>query len=514
MQIYPLKVKPPLESWKLHRWISWAVHHGIIDPKKDLYPTRRILMLASYEVSNPIVEWLDFNDFNGHPLHLHLLFKPDYFRCSRNVSNIPDPESKKSDTKLNNRKLSKSKISDEGLNNKTLFHNLKASRNEPLYLFIDSVDSKFFLFNYTVYEDKVWSSLIINKSSWFRQNNKENLMKIQTKGCASKVLCLNPGRHLLEIFCQSEAYFLTISSDQLFHIGGRREVQDLMTFESETTKLLANHVRSKMAAVFLAFGSEDYSKNLRDYYQSYVPQGSEIPKSKRLLIHEGFKEEILEVIKDKCPEDVNIHMKRALKIFFIDPEMRKSSISLDDNSRVSTSLAKSSSQEMRLKNIAIKIQSLFRMSIIKKYVMIHERNDIEHNLIRETLNEILELFDEETMCHLLRNLINRDPYFREIYPCSSDFDKVLQIQKVKGTASITSSKWIPIVRQNLIVPEKEMVFAVLDLDVDLSSHTLRSFNNDTSREVQRVVNNVMPFHYRRNKGGFSVLGYGRTDQEK
>ncbi|XP_011304131.1 androglobin-like [Fopius arisanus] len=330
-------------------------------------------------------------------------------------------------------------------------------------------------------------------------NGTKNLLQVGTRGCAARTLCLNPGRHLLRIFCQSrEHYYLTISSDTVFHIGDRMRVQDLMTSESERIEFFAEDVHRRLKTAINSLSTPNDLTDLRDFYQSYMPReihSKKFCKLDRWRIHERFKAEFLDTAGKKCRENG----RRALKIFFMSLESRggdKTPGADDDTSPA-----------------AVKIQSFFRMLRAKKYLRLRQGNDREHEEVKRTLEEVLEAFDTKTMCQVVRNLVNGMGELG-MYPCSSDFQNVLEIQKMRGTALVSPGNWVPMVRQNLMVRPGEIVFAALDLFVELPGYSLRCFDNDTSKEVFRAVNNVMPFHYKGNRTGFTVVGYGWTDEDR
>ncbi|KAK0180236.1 hypothetical protein PV327_005901 [Microctonus hyperodae] len=481
----PALIKPPLESWKLHRWIPWAMRQGIIDPADYFIPTRRIFLLnptnAALINENEKVSsmWLDFNKLSDYPMCVYFFFKLEYFKYVIDVADVSldelhgDKKEKLNSVSRMNKKKLKEQESDDTIQTKKYYnynHIGTQSRNEPLYLFIDSIHSKFLLFNFSALSQVGKnSSLIIERHCWFKRSlENKPLLEIKTLSIKAKALCLEAGRHLLRIYCQSEnSYHLTISSNTNFQVGNRKEMHELMQSESERIKLLANKIINSMNDAFNSFGSVNYRNNLKNYYRSYMPEKknniSDIKSYK--TIHDHFAKELTKLAIDNCSGNI----LEALKIFFLNPEINKNSESLSDDNPINSAPKPS----------------------------------------MENIGE-----GEKDNYHREQTLVNAAT-LSDLYPCSDDFQKVLDVQKIEGNlSSILPHQWVPIVRLTVNVPNDSIVFACLDLFVDLPVYILQVFNNDTGRELQRVVNNVIPFHYQRKIKGYSVIGYGWTQSKR
>lgn len=541
-----LKIKPPLESWKLHRWIPWAMRQGIIDPADYFIPTRRIFLLNPTNVAlinenEKVSSWLDFNKLSDYPMYIFFFFKLEYFKCVIDVADVllDDKLHRDKRKKLNNVTRMRKKKLKEQESNETMqikkYYNYNhigiQSRNEPLYLFIDSIHSKFLLFNFSALSQiGKNSSLIIERHCWFKRSlESKPLLEIKTLSTKAMALCLEAGRHLLRIYCQSEnSYHLTISSDTNFHVGNRKEMHKLMQSESERIKMMANKIINSMNDAFNSFGSDNYRVNLKNYYRSYMPERKDNMSDIRSYkaIHDYFAKELIELAIENCSGNV----LEALKIFFLNPEIKKNSKSFSNdnpmNSAPKPSMENIGEQfgeeddnyhrEQMLINAATVIQSFWRMIRIKLYKKIHDVNHKQHKSIQQLLHNILlNVVNLNVVCNIIRKMINKNAKLLNLYPCSDDFQKVLEVQKIKGNlSSILPHQWIPIVRLTVNVPNDSIVFACLDLFVDLPVYILQVFNNDTGRELQRVVNNVIPFHYQRKIKGYSVIGYGWSQSKR
>ncbi|KAK0099015.1 hypothetical protein PV326_009766 [Microctonus aethiopoides] len=315
-----------------------------------------------------------------------------------------------------------------------------------------------------------------DRHCWFKRSlESKPLLEIKTLSTKAMALCLEAGRHLLRIYCQSEnSYHLTISSDTNFHVGNRKEMHELMQSESERIKMVANKIINSMNDAFNSFGSDNYRVNLKNYYRSYMPERknniSDIKSYK--AIHDHFAKELIELAIENCSGNI----LEALKIFFLNPEIKKNSESFFNDNPMN------SAPKPSMENIG------------------------------EQFGEEEDKYQREQM---LINAATVIQSFWRMIRINDDFQKVLEIQKIEGNlSSILPHQWVPIVRLTVNVPNDSIVFACLDLFIDLPVYILQVFNNDTGRELQRVVNNVIPFHYQRKIKGYSIIGYGWSQSKR
>ncbi|KAI4503702.1 hypothetical protein M0802_001105 [Mischocyttarus mexicanus] len=442
---------------------------------------------------------------------------------------------------------------------------MKSSRNEPLYLLCDSLDDKFLLINLSSMEKRLpisslisneeeledlikirlssedASYLIVERHSWFyRPTESRTLISISTSGSKSCVLELEAGRHLLRIYCRSESRcFVSISSNTIFHVGDRFKIHRLMIKESDRIDVLVKHVSNSIAKALSSFGTNDYISNLMTFYRSYMPDLSDLTETRDRAyfkqIHEYFMEELLESIKRIFQAENIAEILSSLRIFFVDPTIgyernKTPSIILNAFREIddaSYSLKENYSSEsidgemvwIDYDQAAIVIQSFFKMVIVKRYKQRHDTNHEDHKKILTSLLKIAELFDysngDSLAYSLLRKVIQKNQRFNEAYPCSKDFQYVLQIQECKGILlNVKPNKWIPITRLIVNAKENETIFGTIQLFTNLTSHNLRLFDNETGREMWRIVNNVAPSNYSQTTVGYTLFAYGWCDNPK
>ncbi|XP_034939934.1 androglobin-like [Chelonus insularis] len=549
----PTQIKSPLENWKRHRWFCWASQQGIMNPIDYTTPTRLVLLFTPFlyhhqsqsslqddeNNSNQFFTWFDFNELSKYSMEISFLFKSKKFKYSMNISDAIEADYlHHNDDKKSFKNYYQYFHQPVGSN-----HQYKSSRNAPLYFLIDSLESKCIVFNFNIIPDmKETSVLIVEKHCWFKRSLDEKpLLKIKTIMSSSKILSLSSGRHLLRIFIQSpNSYHLTIQSDTIFEVGNREEIQELMTSESETSKIFTEKIKQCLISAFGAFGSDKYRENLKAYYQSYLPEHKvsensdesyALDKKVSIKIHQLFKQALINFLKRQFLGDDLESILQSLRIFFIDPTIGRNNLyvsegTIDDDQRNSFQIpsiediyktisneegfSTNSINNMAEIKAAITIQSFWRMFRVKFYWKIHtlDSNEEKRKEIKNFLELISIMLNKGLIFDLVRDFLRKDHELNCFYPIINDFPYILNITKIKGKVSSFSDKLLPIFCLIVNVPENSTVFTSLDLFIDLPVHYLRVFNNDTCREVQRNINKVLPYHYSKNHKGYTIFSYG------
>lgn len=341
---------------------------------------------------------------------------------------------------------------------------------------------------------------------------------------------MEAGRQLLRIDGNPEFSLAIISSDTDFHLGNKAIVQQLMTTESDRIEQMSNTISDSLRKAYQSFGTEDYVISLKNYYQSYMPclQNVALEKDKkflRVLIHHFFMEEQVRLIMKTFSITEHPSILNTIRVFFLNPDIRSEYLDLiQTQNDLQDLLSKSTSGQISysrkldretLNQAATKIQSFFKMALIKQYKYLHNSDHAQHTQIREELLKISDLFDSFVTSQLLRNVIKRHDELRELYPCSKDFIHVLDFQEFKGALKhIEYDQWFPITRIIVNPRPSEAVFAAFELLVDLPRFALRVFNNQSQREMTRLINRVIPNSYEYHPTGYTVFAYGWSGKQR
>lgn len=614
-------MRPPLAKWKFYRWLKWAISEEIIDPVEYFVPIRSLKVVSplkkceesvynKYDKSvnkennqnnkttsnrtaeeNKINEksknlqkdettlddicfWADFNKIEPYIKEVDFFYKLDYFQYTMRLSDrfATKPSDEKSETKKDSKKDSKkeSKKSSpsrqykdpEFIDTYLWPQKMLKSRNDPLYIFTDSVEEKFFLINFSTFqvtaeivkneekqeEEKEGEEkdegtnpktllrahkgyLAVEKNHWFRKLEKPDyLIFILTAGTKATILEIKPGRHILQVYCHSDSNcYVSISSDTIFHVGDRRKMYQLMCTESEMVEKTAKHISNCVSNAFQAFGTERYPKALKLYYASYIPFSVEEKKKKKMLCqkaHEYFIKEMANSVTKIIPENELPNVLRALRIFFLNHKiglqcydeisivlrtLRYKSIHGEDLPISDTRYVFSPKDEA-----ASVIQSFFKMITLQKYLKMHKPQHEKHNEILQNLLKITELFNynkQESLANsILRNIVKYHDTFYDVFYCSKDFEYILQSVEFKGTlTNLKPNQWFPIIRIIINPPVGEVVFANINLFINLLRYDVRVFDNEIDKEILRIVNNVVPTRYEHTKLGYTLFCYGWTD---
>lgn len=362
--------------------------------------------------------------------------------------------------------------------------------------------------------------LILEKYNFFELEPSNQLITISTTGNKSTVVELEADRQLLQIHKRSDSSLAIFSSDTDFHLGDRATVQQLMTKESEKIEQISNIISDSLCKAYQSFGTRDYPAMLKNYYRSYVQfTPSRENKNIRMLIHEFFMEEQIQLIREIVPDEEYQDILLSLRIFFLNPHIRFDYSDFMMNQKKSRDIMMESlqklfplsSEEIFHNEAATTIQSFFKMALIKRYKQLHDRNHVLHSQIHERLLKISNLFDSSLVSRLLRNVINRHGSLYDLYPCSKDFKYVLNIQEFGETLeNVKHEQWFPIIRLSVNPEPGKMILAAFELLIDLPRFTLRVFNNHNGREMT-LVNHVVPIHYL--LSGWTVFAYGWSDKQ-
>ncbi|XP_046737865.1 uncharacterized protein LOC124406483 [Diprion similis] len=513
-------------------------------PGATIYPLPDIGMWTEFEKIAPYLE------------EIHMFFKPTDFEYHARVSNLlpmvtdgrhvegggakgkSQPGGGRDGKKMTT--ASSIAVAPAFLSSLKWQEKIMTGKNGPLYMLIDSLETKFVLIDFhwmpkphlTASElpDRRGVSnpsyLTVEKYSFFERSNDHEpaVASIQTFSSGATIFEAEPGRHLYRIFLDAEcSYFIRILSDTIFHLGDRFRVQELMSFESDRFEAIANDISSKMSVALQAFGKPEYVDHLLVLYKSYMPSDvdlleSNLNKQVRSSIHETFLRELGILVQDSFPTVTDSAMIcRALRVFFMNPEIGIVIGNSKEQYRSNEEECDDEGAELTFYDRAVvRIQSFFKMVLIRIYKSMHFSSHNKHSEIAQSLRKVVELFDyskrESAARLLVRKVISSLPAEMRtlLYPCNKDLSHVLNIDECRGVLrNVQPNQWVPILRFVVNVPKPgDRVFAAMDLVTSLPRYLLRVVNNETQREIVRIGSTVATAHYPYVKSGYTVIGYG------
>lgn len=307
---------------------------------------------------------------------LYLYLKPSQFYFNIKITDI-----KQTDTTQQNSK-------DAAQEPKTLIYNrtLWSSRNEPIYLFTDTIDTKVIVFNLCqagnfqrlnkspekVCEDddierkesevkefdffnvtdivkfrksrqeergaivlkfpvepeealqpRTFAWLILEAFQW--DSNKLGHPEVILDTCGNKSALVNfgEGRFTFRLWINSETPFvLNVLSDVHVLVGSFELLLENMAMESQCLTDMCYDISSSFVKLVTNFGTPEYRQCLKTFYSSYKPRGCELTKLQANEVHESFLQQILIVLKDNFTVDDFNNCTLALRVLLLNPNIK------------------------------------------------------------------------------------------------------------------------------------------------------------------------------------------------
>ncbi|XP_046608828.1 uncharacterized protein LOC124299607 [Neodiprion virginianus] len=569
----------PQMRWKLHRWFDWASRHGV--SLSEIYPGSGVRSLKLIDIltrmskanesdenienvseskkvpkaTTPLPDigmWTEFEKIAPYLEEIHILYKPTDFEYHARVSDLlpmvtdgghvegggakgkTQPGGGRDGKKVTT--ASSIAVAPAFLSSLKWQEKITNGKNGPLYMLIDSMDTKFVLIDYYWMsselpgrrDDSSPSYLTVEKYNFFERSNDDEpaVASIQTCSTGATIFEAGPGRHLYRIFFRAECSFVRILSDTIFHLGDRLRIQELMSFESDRVEAIANNISNKVSQAFQAFGKPEYAGHLRALYKSYMPSDADVLESNldkkvRSSVHETFLRELGILVQDSLLTVTDSAVIcRALRVFFMNSEIAIREGNSKEQVQPNEKECDDEDAELTFYDKAVVgIQSFFKMALMRMYKSMHLSSHNKHSEIAQSLRKVVELFDyskRESVARLLvRKVISSIPAEVRtlLYPCNKDLSHVLNIDECRGVLrNVHPNQWVPILRFVVNVPRPgDRVFAAMDFVASLPRYLLRVVNNETHREVVRIGSTVATAHYPYVESGYTVIGYGWSD---
>lgn len=532
----------PQMRWKTYRWFDWASRHGKTKaPGSGLRSLRLIKPCENVEERESSTElgvWKDFGEIGTSLEEIFIFYKPSDFEYCTRISDVV-PESQVHVSATSSRVKSQSQVntgkkapatSASSVTSAPGFlrefkwrRNVSASKNDPmLYMIVDSVEPKFILIDFcSLPETETPSSrsyLIVERYNFVEKSSDDDpAALIKTHSAGATILEAGPGRHVFRIlFRAGRSYFVRILSDTLFHVGDKFKIQDLMSFECERIDSIVKNMSNRLSVAVQEFGGPDFNSHLRAFYTSYMPRDENTVRSiedKKLtkIIHRLFVEELTKLVRESFSTIETATILHALRVFFLNPTIR---ISISEWNNRSAEHDVDSEYSIR-ETAAVKIQSFFRMILVKMYKIVHDPSSTRHSTVEQSLRKLVGLFNytkrESVANSLIRKMIDISP---SLYPCHEDLSHVLNVDEWKGVArNVGPGQWVPLLRvvvNSASASAGDTVYANIDFTTGLPRQIIRVVNNETCREVNITATTRYPYVRR----GYTVIGYGWSDGSK
>ncbi|XP_072385445.1 androglobin-like isoform X3 [Diabrotica undecimpunctata] len=599
------------EPWKRYRWIDWAIKEKIVNPRAPVNPIKSFLTVDPFRdkysfmvqkdhsldtdvvpetkktdhlpkskrvkttfAYEDITEWLDFENIYQSLQLISIYYRGSSFNVKTRVSNISSENIKKETRYPFAKKLEQL----HGMEWKEIIYPvvLQKSRNEPIYLFCDSLFKQSVVINLSqtindsifiekqkeavirvvepeevecgscpttflerikknmepektvksdVYKkvqayskrDIPESSIVISKFSWCSQKVNDYVGQVSTTGTSSFVLNLNAGQHVLMIWIQTNgSYCLQFFSNTYLCIGNLEETLTLMNNDPLLFKYAYCKFTEDLQNLIYSFGIKDeFLGALRDFYRSYKPQEN-LCKKDINLIHDLFLKEFFEILTTRFGPETLKSVKILLRKWQFDDSCR---CVVRDPSIFCYSLSKEENKYVEIMNKNVtKIQAFFRGVYERIMTSHHDTKSKRFSATTEILYKVCEKFDEHNKIlgayTLCKFIENPDmKQFQQHYAWYEDKLKKLCIVQYSHTINVEKG-WNLITRQSFLVRSGPPIKIRIHVFCDMDQYVVRVFDNDTSKEMANYLNNVIVNEYKSNNYGYTLVAYGTSETSK
>lgn len=454
---------------------------------------------------------------------------------------------------------------------------LKRSHNEPFYLFSDSIDYKYLVFNlshvgnqmllpnfkYRVKSEKPiclkeicllglcdddcscqekdesvqeieefvdtrhTGCVIVEEYNWKKRDLGATVFYLNAYGSKSFVVELRPGRIIWRLWLKSSTHLvLTILSDTDMTVGAAEDVLEKMALESELVLKLSYDICTAFGNLVKYYGTEEFLTYLRSYYKVYVPN-LDLTKNELNTMHETFMHIFLRVLEEQISVNDRVQYISALRALFIDPTLRFSSqedrkhasnirLCLSD---IELCQCVDAMEEKKKERAAATIQAFFKMIHVRKLKQRRLATNPQYPSTFETLRQIYNvMFSAKTRTATCPGLIRRYVYTAKMEKLREFFPYFKDIGNVIKKDKISGV--IPKLAQNSWVALSRFNISVENVRLvrfyirsGLPEYVLRVFENDMDEELERYTNVALVSEYSPNDSGYTVVAYGWSRNE-
>ncbi|XP_014748436.1 PREDICTED: androglobin, partial [Sturnus vulgaris] len=355
--------------------------------------------------------------------------------------------------------------------------------------------------------------------SWKSVTPGELVLKMHTSATKATVVTLPVGRHILLFRVTSPiGHHIHLCTMVPCVFGEEDAVIPALQKESSRFIEQATAILKAVGNVINNFSSKDeLPKALKELEVAHCPPGlhdTEIAKENIKVFNDAFWY-LIKYVLDK--KDLNRY-KFAFRSFTLD---FKDNISEDDTVFSESSEEKSlSSWENRTPTseeeaAALKIQTVWRGTYIRKILKSREPGTKENTDVEETLKNLwtmIELNFEQYAVMLLREMFKRNRNSAEKFPCYEDeWCKMYFTDYAVTYADQPPNAWFLVFREIFIVPED--MFVLTKVFTTIPSCRLHVLDNDTQEEMPLVFFKVASHVYPKNKKGYTFVAEAHTGDQ-
>lgn len=580
--LFKSRLRKSTEPWKRIRWVHWAAKKGLwtdeqlIPPYRCLYQinfTKKLYNLlyvdrenekrlfvaeeeinqdeVSYETDDP-AQWIDYYKFIKYLSRMAFLVKPSTLLSKYKLTYMDLSGNAASMTRV------RSELFKQEWRNHYMLPIVKVSNNEPPMLYCESSIGIFIFISLWVspkgapnmrneaQEMKGYTAnLIIEKFDWRSAQQNKVIAIVNTVGYSSTYLFLNPGRHALRLWLDTDYPFvIELCANSEVIIGKGPEIRMAMSTESLAIKTYVNRLSAAFIALTQKYGHPDHGKNLAEFFRQAEPLNSVVMgyNFKIKFYVAALSASIATQLRSIITNEEELRwMVIALQSMFVDPYIplppmkliSRSSAPFSKKSRKepTTSIITERGREGTAYDIMMRdwsendvkmiitIQRMYRGYRVRQLIRFRSPSCKEHNLVVEKLKKICDVMfapskRDVEVARLIRETIAVRPDLLETFIFHKDLSNVTVTEEFTGKiVNVEPKTWVPIIRMIFMCHSQEPLPCTFYFSCNLDQYILSVTDNDTYEEIFRLANTTCPHYYRRNQKGYTLFVYGWNESE-
>ncbi|XP_056337396.1 androglobin [Danio aesculapii] len=342
--------------------------------------------------------------------------------------------------------------------------------------------------------------------SWKSIISKLPVVQIQTTACKAVLLSLPPGRHVLQVHTNASlAVHLHLCSKSPFVFGDEETVMPYLDKESLRFCEQAVTIVRALGCVISCFSDpEELPLTTKELEKAH---GMGI-KQQRV-----FSEAVYHMFFSVLGRKLTSEELFAVQTLTGDPSPHGSNEkplearSADETPEGWTG-RQATDKEMQA---AIVLQAGWKGYLVREILTAARPGTKENMSVAKTLQEIWAPVESDVEKHavsLLRHMVTNGEGIAELYPCREDECTRITFTDYSVPVPETANSWILIFREVFRVPKNMLLVPKMFSPIPVC--ILHVINNDTLEKIPRVFNNVEPYMYTPNKGGYTFVAEAHT----
>nr|CAB3220044.1 androglobin [Phallusia mammillata] len=348
--------------------------------------------------------------------------------------------------------------------------------------------------------------LVAETYSWKNTSIGQPILQIQTTGSHAVCLLLPPGRHILRFVLNFPlGYNLKICSTTPFIFGDEETVLASLQQESLQFVAVADQILTKLGNCIECFGNtETWKKSSCELHDAHMPYTADKSHSKEQN-YEIWMEALYAIMESLIGDSYEKHnLLFAIKCL---------NLWISQSSHDKTEGLGLDQHVKREVSAATCIQKHWRGMNARKIYHTHTNTlSEEHASVIKILTAFwssLQSNRKANSCNILRNLLTKYPVLINYFSFQNDEWNKLSFTDYQGTFNEQAPRtWFILLREVFHV--KDEILCLPKLYHAVPTCNLHVIDNDTGNTIPEVFQKVVPYRYKTNKKGYTLVAEART----